>query len=160
MAIGTPIKGENTADSGLLSLHPCAKGALFKLNGPAVSDGSAPVMTGNFEIASQSKLPVKAFLKKGASSGSEYLNLQIGDEKTGIYYGRLFRNIPKFRNNSPDFTGYVSLGDTANSPQLRLAGWELFHGDPPSPYISLEIGAPQTPKSVATNAKARNGFPI
>lgn len=160
MAIGTPIKGESMSDSGLLNAQTCAKGALFKLNGPAISDGSAPVMTGSLEIASHPKLPVVAFLKKGSSSGSEYLNLKIGDEKTGIYYGRLFRNIPKFRNNSPDFTGYVSLADTANSPQLRLAGWEMFHGDPPSPYISFAIGAHQTPLSDATNVKARNGFPI
>lgn len=160
MAIRTPIEGTATNAARYLTAHSYAKGALFPLQSGAVSDGSAPVMTGSLEIASKPKVSVAAFRKKSSSTGNEYLNLRIGDEKIGIYYARLFRNIPKFRNNSPDFTGYVSLGDSENSPKLNLRGWELFHGAPPAPYISLEIGASRTTQSETSNESRRNGFPI
>jgi uncharacterized protein (DUF736 family) len=124
----------------MLQASTTAKGALFivksdarKVNGPA--------MTGTLEVNSQ-KIQIAAFLKVSRETGKDYLNLKIGQKYSPAFYGKLFRNKDKRGEQSPDFTGYVELGNGNNAPQLRLAGWQAKSRDQKTSFISLDLAPP------------------
>lgn len=124
----------------MLHANTIAKGALFnvqandrKVNGPA--------MTGNFEVNSE-RINVSGYLKVARESGKDYLNLKIGEKSGPVFYGKLFRNVDKKGEKSPDYSGYVELGIGNDAPQLRVAGWRMKSRDQQTPYISLELAPP------------------
>lgn len=107
-------------------------GALFNLDSSKHAPTSnSPVMTGNIEIG-PAKIELAAFLKIAASSGIEYLNLKLKTEKP--VYGRLFRNLEKKSENSPDYTGFLNVNDD----KLKVSGWKV-RPEGKKAYISLAI---------------------
>lgn len=115
-----------------LTASTSAAGALFhpELSKQAATPNS-PVMTGNIEIGS-TKIDLAAFLKKASSSGVEYLNLKLSSEAP--IYGRLFRNLEKRTENSPDYTGFLNVDDH----KLKISGWKV-RPEGKRAYISLAI---------------------
>lgn len=136
-----------------------AQGALFSVNeNDRVPNG--PLMTGNVEHNSI-KIGLSAFLKMSAETGTEYLNLKIGDPRKNdpVFYGRLFRNSDKRKEKSPDYTGYIELTAEKDGPTLRVSGWKKLSRDKSRQYISLDI-APPTSSPDAGNSNTSGQVPF
>mgnify|MGYP003605662185 CR=1 FL=1 len=128
-----------------------AKGALFTQDG---ATGNKPCMSGVIELPDAATLNIAGFLKSSKDSGSKYLNLKVSErdpKSQYAVYGRLFRNERMKGPKSPDYTGFLEIG---NGELLRIAAWKETSSKDKKVFLSLDI------QRQDHEPKSEDGLPI
>lgn len=87
------------------------EGALFNIEEDDRTE-NGPLMSGSITLTEndpKSRVPLSAFLATADTTGTEYLNLSLGGKDGVHYYGRLFRQVERRSDKSPDYSGFIYL---------------------------------------------------